>query len=112
LSNEKRNGAFLGKLGKLHLMEHRAERELLIKLINIHESLISRKSALLEALKDFHESVFEGPYAVEPNDELDILESYEEHYHWLVNNLKETNVSLESSLMHMQVMYGSAYVER
>ena len=90
----------------------RVEREVLTKLIDIYDSLLLRKEILLDSIDAFQESFSSSSTLVGPNDEVGLLESYQDHYEWLQRSLQETNSSIRAMLIHMRVMYGSAYLDR
>lgn len=78
-----------------------AERELLTKLMNLIESLLERKDAILDAIDSFHNEL--GNSLNGPGDE------FKQHYDWLQDNLLQTNLALEAGLTYQQVMYGKMY---
>ena len=90
----------------------RIERDALTKLMEIYESLLKRKQLVLDSIKAFHDSFVSSPTSVHPNDEIELLESYQEHHEWLLSNMQEINSSIGTVLLHMRAMYGNAYAQR
>ncbi len=78
-----------------------AEREVLTKLMNLIDSLLERKDAILDAIDSFHNEL--GNSLNGPGDE------FKQHYEWLQDNLLQTNLALEAALTYQQVMYGKMY---
>lgn len=79
-----------------------AEREIIIKMIEIIDVAIKRKALLLESIEAMNvvgaKQAKKGEKIVDP--------AFLEHYGWLLANLTATTKCLESALVHLQVMYG------
>ena len=77
-----------------------AEREALVKIMNIIESNLERKREILDAINEFH---MIGAYDISKN------EVFKNHYVWLHENLSFTEEALESALVHQQILYSKIY---
>mmetsp|Transcript_30124 Transcript_30124/g.69520 ORF Transcript_30124/g.69520 Transcript_30124/m.69520 type:complete len:383 (+) Transcript_30124:3-1151(+) len=85
---------------KAIVVEKVAEREIVIKLIEVIDSAMKRKSMLLKCLSQCHDAT---------GNNTDIDDSFKRHYSWLLANLRATCASLDSAMAHLQVMYGERY---
>ena len=105
------------------VMERIEEREGLVKLMCEIELIIDRKDALLDTMKEFDKTfrnALKNGKILEDKAELNISdphgakkkEAYSQFRHhgaWLQSNLHLTNLSLESALTQLQIIYGKGY---
>ncbi len=77
-----------------------AEREALAKIMNVIDSNLERKRAIIDALEQFHSM---GNVDLSKNDDFTC------HYLWLHENLRTTEQALESALVHQQILYSKLY---
>ncbi len=77
-----------------------AEREALAKTMNIIDSNLERKRAILDAMNEFH---MMGAVDMSKN------EVFKNHYTWLHDNLTLTEEALESAFVHQQILYSKIY---
>lgn len=92
-------------------MKKVAEREALVKLMCMLESLIERKEAILQAQEKCN-TVFKTALEngqISPSSPDDKTSTFKEHYAWLQSNAKLTERALEIALIQMQIVYGKAY---
>ena len=87
-----------------------AERECIVKLIEIIDTSMQRKTLLLESIAKLNS------VAAANKEELSAMSpeqrrssSFLQHYTWLIANLEVTTRSLESAMVHLQIMYGKGY---
>ena len=84
-----------------------------MKLMSVVDTLLERKSLLLDALDEMDSCVSLPPRKrISTVEHFDHGSEFEEHYVWLSANLDETNERIQAALVHMQVMYGRGYASR
>jgi hypothetical protein len=81
--------------------DEEAERNILISIMAIADTATKRKKMILEALEK--SNVLTG------SEHTTSLRVMKENQAWLLANLEQTNRTLDSALLHMQVMYGKGY---
>ncbi len=105
------------------VMKKIEEREGLVKLMCEIELIIDRKDALLDTMKEFDKTfrnalkngeILEDKAVLnisDPNEakKKEAYSQFRHHGSWLQSNLHLTNLSLESALTQLQIIYGKGY---
>jgi hypothetical protein len=73
--------------------------------MNIIDSSLERKEAILDVIDKFHH-LLEGNKDAKQHFQKGDLK---DHYDWLLESLRLTDQALEAALVHQQIMYGKIY---
>eukprot|EP00547_Thalassionema_nitzschioides_P001014 CAMPEP_0194207414 /NCGR_PEP_ID=MMETSP0156-20130528/6166_1 /TAXON_ID=33649 /ORGANISM="Thalassionema nitzschioides, Strain L26-B" /LENGTH=1028 /DNA_ID=CAMNT_0038934175 /DNA_START=177 /DNA_END=3263 /DNA_ORIENTATION=+ len=98
---------FLESAEKCNSLKEVTEQQLAIKLIEIIDLCLERKSQLLEAIDNLH--YFVAAEKDSTNRRKKLPTQLDDHYAWLLANLDLTSQSLQAAMAYSQIMYTNPY---